>query len=175
MIELNASLIWYLNSGGEVQMSVKMGSGVTEGLFLWISFTLSRSSWSRIDLPLPIALPCSEPRKLISEQHQMANSHYSTGPAHTDGPQEELDWWFIYVGPLAPRGEMIGFIFLKKELAGVNEMRPFSNWWAFLFQPVFCLVGHSSSICRNPALVLVCYGNITHPLSFSLQTSMKTW
>jgi len=39
VIELNTSLIWYLNSVGEEQMSGKMGPGALEGLVFGLLYT----------------------------------------------------------------------------------------------------------------------------------------
>lgn len=48
---------------------------------------------------------------------------------------------------------MRGFIFLKRGLAGVNEMR--KGGGVFLFPPVFCVVAPSLFVCSNHALVLL--------------------
>lgn len=77
MIELNASLIWYLNSGGEVQMNVKMGAFSLVFFFFLLN-----------------------PKK----QHQMASSLYSTDPAHTEGAQVELDLVIYLCWTSSPQG-----------------------------------------------------------------------
>jgi len=124
-----------------------------------VFFTLSRSSWSRISHPLPNS-PHSTLWTCKTDCWTESNEyfHYSTDPAHTDGPQVELDWWFIYFGPLPPEEKWEGLSFWRGDWLGLmkwdHSLIGGAGAVLLPFSPVLSSCP-SLFVCSNHTLVLL--------------------